>query len=83
MQIESNFQKLKTLPLSDKKIHKIRYILHYFLNDLRTNDFVGIKIVAEQSFSCTCIPDFHLLILNEVEFELIFFYVPVFVKTPF
>ena len=48
-----------------------------------TNDFVGIKIVAEQSFSCTCNPNFHLLILKEVEFELKLFCVPVFVKTPF
>ena len=47
------------------------------------NDFVGIKIVAEQSFSCTCNPNFHMLILKEVEFELKIFCVPVFVKTPF
>ena len=33
------------------------------------NDFVSIKIVAEQSFLCTCNPNFHLLILKEVEFE--------------
>ena len=47
------------------------------------NGFVGIKIVAEQSFSCTCNPNFHLVILKEVEFELKIFCVPVFVKTPF
>ena len=47
------------------------------------NDVVGIKIVAELSFLCTCNPNFHLLILKEVEFELKFFCVPVFVKTPF
>ena len=47
------------------------------------NDFVGIKIVEEQSFSCTCNPNFHMLILKEVEFELKIFCVPVFVKTPF
>ena len=47
------------------------------------NDFVGIKKVEEQSFPCTCNPNFHLLILEEVEFELEKFCVSVFVKTPF
>ena len=33
------------------------------------NNFESIKIVAEQSFLCTCNTNFHLLILKEVKFE--------------